>query len=169
MSYSSCCCCRLDIFEQQWTLILHFLCMIVGSVLAVASSSILLLCSCTTTGVSYCFSFLLTLTIHHEGGNNGPNGYPVPPLLPPAMLNATLSFSWPCRHKNVPTASNCPLLSSLDFDSLPFDFFFHSCLRGGKLQWKKQQPSPVSFHRPGCSWTRQFPSSTLYFSFHLDD
>lgn len=28
------------------------------------------------------FSRFLSLTIHHEGGNNGPNGYQVPPLLP---------------------------------------------------------------------------------------
>lgn len=105
------------------------------------------------------FSLFLSLTIHHEGGNNGSNGYHFPPLLPllVAQCDPFILLAAPTQ--------KCPNGKELSAPKNTLHLFppFSSsilALKEENCSGKKQHLSPVCFHCPGCSWPRQFPSPT---------
>lgn len=166
-NYCFSCCCN-DIFEQLGTLVYQFHFLMAGSVLAVASSFILLPCSCTTMGVSYYFPFSWVWLFIMKVEIMALMAIKSLPCFTSLLLNVTLSFSWPHRHRSLPKAKNCLLLGTLYIDS-PL-FFLHPCLRGGKLQWKKKKAASKSSKFPLSRMflTQAIPLPHSY-SFHLDD
>lgn len=113
------------------------------------------------------FSLFLSLTIHHEGGNNGSNGYHVPPPLPllaqcdPFILLAT------------PT-QKCPNGKELYAPKHTLHWFppFSSsilALKEENCSGKKAASESSMFPLSRMFLTQAIPLPHPYYSFHLDD
>lgn len=148
----------------------QFHCLMTGSVLAVASSSILLPCSCTTVGVSYYFPFSWVWLFIMKVEIMALMAIKSLPCFPSLLLSMTLSSSWPHRHRSVPTAKNCLLLSTLYIDFLLF-FFSSSILALKEENCNEKNPASKSSKFPLSRMflTQAIPLPHPHYSFHLDD